>query len=91
VDRRLLGIEIAGEPLDLNQVPWPVEVGGEGVGRVTSAVHSPRLHRNIGYAWVPIGHAEDASSLTVVTPHGAREATVVTMPFVDPGKRIPRA
>jgi glycine cleavage system aminomethyltransferase T len=91
VDRRLVGIEIAGEPLDLNQVPWPVEVGGEGVGRVTSAVHSPRLRRNIGYAWVPSSHAEDGSSLTVVTPHGAREATVVTMPFVDPGKRIPRA
>jgi len=89
--RRLVGVEIEGEPLDLNMIKWPVEVEGRCIGRVTSAVHSPRLGRNIGYAMVPIGHAAQGTDLTVrIAPGDARAARVVAMPFVDPEKRIPR-
>jgi aminomethyltransferase len=91
VDRRLVGVEIAGDPLGFNFTKWPVLADGTAVGRVTSAVHSPRLDRNIGYAMAPLAHAAEGSPLTVVTEEGERDATVVPMPFVDPTKEIPKA
>lgn len=90
VRRRVVGVEIEGEALDLNETTWPVEVGGVEVGKVTSAVYSPRLEKNIGYAWTPVEHASFGSRLTVTTPSGQRTAEVVPMPFIDPGKKIPR-
>jgi aminomethyltransferase len=59
------------------------------VGHVTSAVHSPRLARNIGYAWLPTGTSAAGSTITVESEWGTRTATVVDMPFVDPDKQIP--
>jgi aminomethyltransferase len=92
VARKLAGVEIAGGPLDLNAEKWPVRAGGrEPVGRVTSAVWSPRLRKNIGYAMVPVAQAAPGSTLTVEIGGGEqRPATVVAMPFVDPGKEIPK-
>ena len=89
--RKLVGVEIAGDPLDLNMTPWSVSVDGREVGRVTSAVYSPRLEKNIGYAMVPIESSETGSTLTVATPAGDRQATVVPKPFVDPKKAVPKA
>jgi glycine cleavage system aminomethyltransferase T len=92
VTRKLAGIEIAGDPLDLNPERWPVRASAEPVGRVTSAVWSPRLRKNIGYAMVPVAHAAPGSRLTVEIGGGEeRRATVVTMPFLDPGKEIPKS
>lgn len=90
VRRRIVGIEIEGERLEMNDTKWPLDVGGEP-GSVTSAIYSPRLERNIGYAWVPVEHSENGTRMTVETPDGARQATVVPMPFVDPGKQIPKS
>jgi glycine cleavage system aminomethyltransferase T len=86
VKRRLAGVEIDGAKLDLNMTRWPVSAGGTRVGHVTSAVHSPRLGRNIGYAMLPVEHAALGTRLTVETADGTRGAVVVTMPFVDPSK-----
>jgi aminomethyltransferase len=61
------------------------------VGSVTSAVWSPRLEKNIGYAMLPADCAGLGAELVVETPRGEIPATVVAMPFIDPGKRIPRA
>ena len=91
VKRKLVGVEIAGDPLDLNMTPWSVSVDEREVGRVTSAVYSPRLEKNIGYAMVPIESSETGSTLTVATPAGDRQATVVPKPFVDPRKEVPKA
>ena len=66
--------------------------GSEPVGEVTSALWSPRLKKNIGYAMAAdrAGTA-DGSSVTVAAPEGERPATVVPMPFIDPGKEIPKS
>lgn len=93
VRRRLVGIEIAGDRLGLNQVKWPVRAGPEAalVGRVTSAVWSPRLEKNIGYAMVTAAHARLGSALQVELPdEGVRAAKVVPKPFLDPEKAIPK-
>jgi glycine cleavage system aminomethyltransferase T len=69
---------------------FPVHRDGERVGKVTSACHSPRLEKNIGYAMVPIEHAELGTELEVEVAGDRRQATVVEMPFIDPKKEIPK-
>ncbi|MDQ3210590.1 MAG: glycine cleavage system protein T [Actinomycetota bacterium] len=90
VDRRIVGVEIDGDAFPaLNNVKWPVSSGDAEVGKVTSAIYSPRLEKNIGFAWVPKELGELGSSVQVATEWGDRRATVVEMPFVDPKKTIP--
>ncbi len=92
VKRKLVGVQIDGEPLDLNVTRWPVTRDGAQLGNVTSAVYSPRLKENIGYAWVPIEHTGEGTNLTITLPNGdERSATVVPKPFVDPKKEIPKS
>jgi aminomethyltransferase len=90
VSRRINGVELDGEPFPaLNNVKWPVTIDGARVGKVTSAIHSPRLGKNIGYAWLPADRSTEGRSVTVDTEWGTRTGTVVRMPFVDPEKSIP--
>src|SRR5262249_41174877 len=92
VKRRLVGVELDGEPFPaLHAGTWPrcrVE-GGESIGKVTAAIYSPRLRKNIGYCWVPADMAKNGTKVRVETEWGRRAGTVVPMPFVDPDKRIP--
>ncbi len=95
VDRKLVGIDIGGAPMTdegaLNDL-WPVHEPGNGrIGRVTAGAWSPRLERNIGYAWVPATHMEVGTSLALAAHDGMREATVAALPFVDPTKEIPKS
>jgi glycine cleavage system aminomethyltransferase T len=91
VKRKLAGVEIAGPSLgaynDGSMIDFfEVRHGGERVGRVTSACHSPRLEKNIGYAMVPIELAELGTELQVDVLGDRRDAVVVAMPFIDPKK-----
>lgn len=97
IDRLLVGVDIDGEPLgsynDGSMIePFPVSVGGGGspIGEVTSACNSPRLERNIGLAMVPFDLSEEGTSLSIHTPEGVREGTVVQKPFYDPSKETPK-
>ena len=90
VGRKIVGVELDGEPFEaLNNVKWPVMADGTQVGMVTPAIYSPRLERNIGFAWVPAQYASLGTSLGVSSEWGDRNALVVEMPFVDPKKQIP--
>ena len=90
VERRIVGVEIDGEPFPaLNNVKWPVSSGDVVVGSVTSAIHSPRLGANIGFSWVPTELSAFGTQLAVASEWGERRATVVETPFVDPKKQIP--
>ncbi|MEN8145262.1 MAG: glycine cleavage T C-terminal barrel domain-containing protein [Gemmatimonadota bacterium] len=91
VRRTLAGVEIGGAELDLNMDRWPVRANGSQVGHITSAVYSPRLGKNIGYAMVPSEYGELGTTLTVATPAGDAEAVVVPKPFIDPEKDIPKS
>ena len=90
VERRIVGVEIDGEPFPaLNFTKWPASKGGKLIGKVTSAIYSPRLKKNIGYCWVPTSMAAPGSTVEIASEWGNRTGTVVPMPFVDPGKKIP--
>jgi aminomethyltransferase len=90
VRRRLVGVELAGERFpSFNFTKWPVVMDGARVGKVTSAVYSPRLEKNIGYAWAPAELAEPGVELHVESEWGPRSAKVVELPFWDPEKAIP--
>jgi len=90
VARRINGVEFDGDPFPaLNNVKWAASSDGAVVGKVTSAVYSPRLERNIGYCWLPTDLSTIGTVARVDTEWGERTATVVEMPFVDPSKQIP--
>jgi glycine cleavage system aminomethyltransferase T len=92
VDRKLVGVEIGGEPFRMwLEDFWPVRSNGGTVGRLTSASHSFRLKKNIGYAWVPIALAEPGTSLELASPDGPVPATVAPLPFWDPKKDVPKS
>jgi glycine cleavage system aminomethyltransferase T len=87
LSRKQVGIQLGGEPLNgSNNDFWPVLVEGEQVGKVTSAVYSPRLKSNIALAMVAIEHTAIGTALDVVTHTEQRSATVVEKPFYDPKK-----
>ena len=90
VSNKINGVVFDGDPFPgLNNTKWPVLVAGRIVGNVTSAIYSPRLAANIGYAWLPIGLSEPGQTVQTETEWGVRQATVKPMPFVDPQKKIP--
>jgi aminomethyltransferase len=92
VSRKLVGIEIEGSRIEMNAVRWPVQKGSDVIGWVTSAVWSPRLQKNIGYAMLPVENAIVGTRLIVAIPQiGARQVMVVPRPFIDPTKSIPKA
>lgn len=91
VKRKLVGLEIEGNAIEFNMTKWEVHADGQRIGQVTSAVHSPRLKKNIGYAMVPADLSKMGTRFTVVTPWGERNTTVVPKPFVDPKKEIPKS
>ena len=89
VTRKLVGVEIGGSNLGAyndGSMPdfFPVRAGGEIVGKVTSACHSPRLDKNIGFAMVGVDHSEEGVELEVERPEGTVEAVVADRVFFKP-------
>jgi len=92
VKQKLAGIEIEGVRIEMNAIRWAVAANGSRTGRVTSALYSPRLKRNIGYAMMPLEYSALGTPLTVTIPGvGTRKTKVVPRPFVDPNKDIPKS
>lgn len=83
VRRRRVGVFIDGPPLQKNnEQRWPVTADGAQVGVVTSAVHSPRLERNIGFALLHVPFDDNDAALTVETAEGSRSVERTALPFV---------
>ena len=89
ISRQQIGLEIDGEPLTgPNTRFWPVEINGEVIGKVTSAVYSPRLKKNIALAMVASAHSDVGTTSNVQLPAEKRSGTIVPKPFYDPKKQI---
>jgi len=89
ISRQQVGLELDGEPLPgPNTQFWPVEINGEVIGKVTSAVYSPRLKKNIALAMVASAHSAVGTDCTVQLTGETRSGTIVPKPFYDPKKQI---
>ena len=91
VDRKLVGIEVAGDPLPFELAEKrPALHRGEEVGLITDLIWSPRLEKNIGYVWLPIELSGPGTELDIVAPDGDLWAAhSATIPFLDPKKQVP--
>jgi len=91
--RKLVGVEVPGDEVVRPWLPhpWPVRKDGKEIGILTALARSPRLKKNIGYAWVPIPLSKLGTEIEIVTPAGPRRAIVVKRPFIDPKKEVPKS
>jgi len=89
IKRKQVGLIIDCDPLSgPNTTFWPIEKDGKIIGKVTSAVYSPRLKKNIALAMIEINYSELGNQLDVQTYEGKYSATIVEKPFYDPKKKI---
>ena len=90
--RKQVGLIIDSEPLKgPNTTFWTINKDGETIGKVTSAVYSPRLEQNIALAMVAAEHANIGAKVEIVSGSGPARATIVERPFYDPKKKIAAA
>ena len=89
VKRIQVGLEISGEAFQgPNTIFWPLQKNGKTVGKVTSAVYSPRLKKNIALAMVDVEVSELGQSLDILIDKDIRQSVVVEKPFFDPKKSL---
>lgn len=93
VSRKVVGIELGGDPLIgyLEDYLPVVDDDGRQIGQVSSAFWSPRLEKNVGFALVPSELTDIGSKFTVLSERrGRTDAVVVPKPFIDPRKETPK-
>ena len=89
VRRKQVGLIIDGEPLSgPNTRFWTVYSADQNIGKVTSAIYSPRLKCNIALAMVGTEFAEIGTQLQVDQASVTSNASVVEYPFYDPKKKL---
>jgi aminomethyltransferase len=89
IKRKQVGLEIDCDPLQgPNTNFWPISINGKFMGKVTSAVYSPRLKKNIALAMLDIQFSELGQLIEIHTDFGQQQGVVVEKPFFDPKKAI---
>ena len=92
VSRKQAGLILHGAPLTApNTTFWPVIKHGKVIGKVTSAVYSPRLEQNIALAMVDCQDHELGARFDVEVAQGLCKANLVEMPFYDSKKNIAKS
>mgnify|MGYP000383023139 FL=1 len=89
ITRKQVGVEIDCKPLSgPNTTFWELKKNNVNIGKVTSAVYSPRLKKNIALAMVSVEQSEIGNEFQVTTNEGLFNCIVVEKPFYDPKKKI---
>ena len=92
VSRKQVGLIIEGQPLSgPNTRFWEIKYDEKIVGKVTSAVYSPRLKQNIALAMISVDLTTIGTEVKINTYAGTLGAMVVEKPFFDPKKLITSA
>ena len=90
IKRQQIGLEIVGDSLTgPNTIFWEIFCDEKIIGKVTSAVFSPRLEKNIALAMVDKNFTEIGLKLSVEINGVLRDAIIVEKPFFDPKKALP--
>jgi glycine cleavage system aminomethyltransferase T len=89
IKRIQVGLEIKCEKLSgPNTTFWPLMFDNNVIGKVTSAVYSPRLKKNIALAMVDIKYSEIGLEIEVTIQEKKFKCEVIEKPFFDPKKKI---
>ena len=89
IKRKQVGLEIKCDPLKgPNTTFWSVFSENKKVGKITSAIYSPRLKKNIALAMVDIKYSKINIELNVQIDKEKFNCLVVEKPFFDPKKQI---
>ena len=89
IKRKQVGIIIDCDPLkNPNTIFWPIIKDGQNIGKVTSAVYSPRLKKNIALGIISIENCEVGNCVDIKMLDTTNKATIVEKPFYDPKKQI---
>ena len=89
IKRKQVGLELNCEPLKgPNTSFWSIYKDGKKIGKVTSAVYSPRLKKNIALAMVEINNSKIGNNLIVIINGNDVKSKIVEKPFYDPMKKI---
>ena len=89
IKRKQVGLELNCDPLKgPNTTFWSIYKNGKKIGKVTSAVYSPRLKKNIALAIVDINNSENGNNLKVIINNEEINSKVIEKPFYDPKKKI---
>ena len=89
IKRKQIGLEINCPPLNSpNTTFWPLIFKSKNIGKITSAVYSPRLKKNIGLAMVDIRYSTIGNNLETFIDNEKINCMVVEKPFFDPKKKI---
>ena len=89
IKRKQVGLEIDCSPLKgPNTTFWTLFSATKKIGKVTSAVYSPRIKKNIALAIVDIEFSKINTELNVEINEEKFKCVVVEKPFFDPKKQI---
>jgi glycine cleavage system aminomethyltransferase T len=89
VKRKQVGLELDCESLKgPNTTFWSIYKNRKNVGKITSAVYSPRLKKNIALAMIEVNHSEIGNTLKVSINDAEINCIIVEKPFYDPKKKI---
>ena len=92
IKRKQVGLIIDCDPLKgPNTTFWKIKKNNKIIGKVTSAVYSPRLKKNIALAMISIEESEIGNILDIEVMNKTLKSTVVEKPFYDPKKKITSA
>ena len=89
IKRKQIGLILDCDPLKgPNTKFWEIIKDNKIIGKVTSAVYSPRLKKNIALAIISIGESKIGNIIDVKTSDSVIKGTIVEKPFFDPKKKI---
>ena len=92
IKRKQVGIFLNTDRMDgPNTRFWDVMVENKNVGKVTSAVYSPRLEKNIALAMIDIEYSNLDQELIINDGLNQFNAVVVKKPFYDPNKDLTKS
>ena len=89
IKRKQVGLELNCDSLKgPNTTFWPIYKDGKKIGKVTSAVYSPRLKKNIALAMIEINNSKIGNNLKVIVNGNEINSKIIEKPFYDPKKKI---
>ena len=71
-----------------NTIFWPLFLDGKKIGKITSAIYSPRLKKNIALSMLDIKYSKINTEIEVEINNVKFKCIVVEKPFFDPKKQI---